>query len=165
MTKDVLVSVSGLQFEIDQDEPIEVITGGEYYSKNGKHYIIYDEIIEGYEGITKNTIKVAENQINIMKKGVSNVHMIFEEKKKNMTYYNTPFGDLLIGINTTFINVEEKENELFIKIDYALEVNYSHISDCAITIKVTSKKRKDSSFIKEQENNYIKSVTNIGRIE
>jgi uncharacterized beta-barrel protein YwiB (DUF1934 family) len=93
MTKDVLVSVAGLQFEVDQEAPIEVITAGEYYFKNEKHFILFEEILEGHDGITKNTVKVSEKQIDIMKRGISNVHMIFEENQKNMTYYNTPFGE------------------------------------------------------------------------
>ena len=44
MTKDVLLSISGLQFAARDEEdvePIEVITAGDYYKKNGKHYILY----------------------------------------------------------------------------------------------------------------------------
>ena len=39
MTKDVLISISGLQLEAEDDEPIEVVTSGNYYYKNNKHYI------------------------------------------------------------------------------------------------------------------------------
>ena len=52
MTKDVLVSISGLHMDMDaqipgpdEDDVIEVETPATYYSKNGKHYIIYDEIV------------------------------------------------------------------------------------------------------------------------
>ena len=49
MTKDVLVSISGTQFAdiMQNEEPIEIVTNGNYYKKNNKHYVIYDEIIEG----------------------------------------------------------------------------------------------------------------------
>ena len=41
MTKDVLVKISGLQFEEqEENEPVEIITTGNYYKKNGKHYIL-----------------------------------------------------------------------------------------------------------------------------
>ena len=36
MTKDVLLSIKGLQFANEQDtEPVEVITSGDYYKRNG----------------------------------------------------------------------------------------------------------------------------------
>ena len=46
MTKEVLVSVSGLQFAVNSDEVIEVITGGQYFNRGGKQYVLYDEMIE-----------------------------------------------------------------------------------------------------------------------
>ncbi|ROR25751.1 uncharacterized beta-barrel protein YwiB (DUF1934 family) [Mobilisporobacter senegalensis] len=140
MTKDVLVSISGLQFEIDEDEAVEVITAGEYFNRNGKHFVLFEELSEEDRGVTKNTIKISDKQVDIMKKGVNNVHMVFEENKQNMTYYNTPFGDLMIQINTTSLSVKEEENEMLVQIKYDLNVNYSYVSECLIQIKVKSKR-------------------------
>lgn len=143
MMKDILVSISGLQFEIDQDEAVEVISVGEYYNRNNKHYVIFEEMVEdenGHNSIIKNTIKISGKQVEIMKKGPNRMHMIFEENQKNMSYYETPFGTLLIGIYTTKIVIKEQENIINVTIDYGLEVNYTHVSDCTIDIKVTSKK-------------------------
>ena len=66
--------------------------------------------------------------------------MVFELGKKNLTYYNTPFGSLLIGIDTTKIECSESEEAIELNIEYGLEVNYSHVSDCSITVKITPKK-------------------------
>ena len=100
MTKDVLLTISGLQFAQDMDaEPIQIVTAGSYYKKNGKHYVVYEEVMEGFEGTTKNLIKMSEDYLDITKKGVANVHMVFEKDKKNVTYYETPYGMLLIGID------------------------------------------------------------------
>lgn len=69
MTKDVIVSISGLQMPAEGEaEPVEVITVGDYYQKNGKHYVLYEEVNEGFEGSTKNIIKMQENCIDITKK-------------------------------------------------------------------------------------------------
>ena len=88
MTKDVLVKISGLQFAEDQDNgPVEIITTGNYYKKNGKHYILYDEAQEGFDGVTKSVIKVNDDFLDVTKKGVTNVHMMFEKNRKNVTYY------------------------------------------------------------------------------
>ncbi len=143
MTKEVLVSISGLQFAVNSDEVIEVITGGQYFSRGGKQYVLYDEMMEEYEGISKNTIKFTDGIVDITKKGLTNVHMIFEEKKKNMTYYNTPFGNLMIGLYTNRIQIEEKEEDIRIVVDYALDINYEFISDCVITIVVKAKQNAE----------------------
>ncbi|WP_097014621.1 DUF1934 domain-containing protein [Anaerocolumna aminovalerica] len=139
MKKDVLVSISGLQFEIDKEEAVEIISAGEYYNRNGKHYILYDEILEEMEGITNCTLKISHEQVSIQKKGANNVHMIFEVNRKNLTYYSTPFGDLQIGINTTSIKVTEEKDQILVNIQYELDINYSHVSDCEIQVKITSR--------------------------
>lgn len=142
MTKDVIVSISGLQMPAEGEaEPVEVITVGDYYQKNGKHYVLYEEVNEGFEGSTKNIIKMQENYIDITKKGVSNVHMVFEKNRKNMSYYGTPFGNLLVGIDAKDIKVEETEHCIDVQIDYALEVNYEHLADCTIKMKIASKEK------------------------
>ena len=58
MTKDVLVSISGLHLDMveniseEESEAIEVVTPANYYCKNGKHYILYDEVTDGISGVT-----------------------------------------------------------------------------------------------------------------
>lgn len=140
MTKDVLVAIAGLQYELESEEPIEVITAGQYFCKNEKHYVLYDEILDESNEVCKNRIKIGTDMVEILKSGASNVHMVFELGKKNLTYYNTPFGSLLIGIDTTKIVCSESEEAIELNIEYGLEVNYSHVSDCSITVKVTPKK-------------------------
>lgn len=140
MTKDVLVSIRGLQFEgeIDSDK-IETITKGEYYKKNDGHYIIYDEATEGFEQTTKSIIHIKGHELNITKRGLVNVHMIFEENKKNMTNYSTPYGDILIGIDARKVALTESEERMIVDVDYSLEVNYEHFADCNIKMDIRPK--------------------------
>ena len=47
MTKDVVVSLKGLQLAPDQQsDAVEVIAPGEYYIRNNKHYVLFEEIME-----------------------------------------------------------------------------------------------------------------------
>ena len=118
MTKEVLLSITGLQLSPDQQsDTVEMIAPGEYYFRNGKHYFLYDEVTEGFDQITKNVIKVAPDYMELTKKGVTNVHMIFEKNKKNVTYYYTPYGSLLIGIDAQKVQVNEAEELLSVEED------------------------------------------------
>lgn len=149
MTKDVILSITGLQFEntdSEANEPVEVITVGEYYNKNGKHYVMYNEVTEGFEGNTKNTVKISEGSLDITKKGISNVHMVFEKNKKNITCYNTPFGNLMIGIAAKDVKINEDEENIDVSVDYVLDVNYEHLADCKIAINIKSKDTKNFSL-------------------
>ena len=140
MTKEVLVTISGLQFSPEtESESVELITSGSYYKKNGKHYIIYDEVNEGFSETTRNIIKLNDDFMDITRRGVSNVHMMFEKNRKNVTYYYTPYGSLLIGIDAKSVDVQETENDIHVKVNYELEVNYEHMADCSITMNIKSK--------------------------
>ena len=131
MTKDVLLSISGLHYDMtgtiednEDNEPIEVITPATYYLKNGKHYVVYDEVVEGMPGTIKNKVRITEDQkLEIMKSGVSNAHMVFEKDKINMTQYETPYGELMLGVHTKDMKVIVTENLIEVRVNYALDIN------------------------------------------
>lgn len=141
MTKDVLIRVRGLQTlsEEGEESPIEIVTVGEYYFRNGSHYLKYEERMEGFSQATRSLIKIGKTGMEVNKKGPANVHMIFEEQKKNVTYYHTPYGNIQMGISAARLNVEEKEDDLKVKVDYVLEMNEEYVADCYITIDVRSR--------------------------
>ena len=62
-----------------------------------------------------------------------------EENKKNMTSYQTPFGNILIGIDTGKINIEENTDNIRICVDYTLEANYEHLADCRIEMNIRNR--------------------------
>ena len=41
MTKEILLSIAGLHLTDGENGNIEVVTAGDYYSRGGKHYILY----------------------------------------------------------------------------------------------------------------------------
>lgn len=152
MTKDVLVSISGHHIDImaeqgdkaealeyDGDE-IEVVTPANYYYKGGKHYIIYDEVLEGMAGTIRNKIKITgSDSVEIMKSGASSSHMIFEKNRKNQTYYRTPYGQMLIGVNTRNMQVNVEDDRINVLVDYELDVNHEPLADCKIRLDIIPK--------------------------
>ena len=65
--------------------------------------------------------------------------MVFENGKKNMSWYGTPYGNMLAGIEVTGMDVQESEDLIDVNIDYILEMNYEHVSDAAIHIRIMAK--------------------------
>ena len=151
MTKDVLVSISGKHIDIMNDplegyetgdDAIEVVTPADYYCRNGKHYIIYDEVFEGMTGTVKNKIKITgEDSVEIMKSGLSSSHMVFEKNKKNLTYYRTPYGQMLVGINTRKMEISVEEDKIDVLVDYELDVNHEPLADCKIKMSIMPKEQ------------------------
>ena len=145
MDKEVLIHVRGLQtMDADGDqEPIEIVVPGEYYFRNGSHYLRYEEILEDFAEPTINYIKISPKGMEVRKKGVVNFHMVFEQGKKNMTYYTTPYGTIEMGIAATNLDLEENDSGLNMKVDYALDMNQEHVADCYLAIKAQPKDCKD----------------------
>lgn len=141
MTRDVLIKISGFQMMDQERDNVEVITTGDYFLKNGKHYVIYDEMMEGFEGSIHNTVKISPEIMDVRKQGVIGTHMEFALGKKSMTRYATPMGEMVVEINTNEIHVEEQEDNLKVQVDYSLDINYEHVSDCSITMDISSREK------------------------
>lgn len=141
MNKDVLLSIRGLHFASPDDEtiPIEVISPAQYYFRNGKHYIMYEELPDDRLGLLKTKIKISDNVVEVTKSGSSTTHMQFEKGKKTMTCYSTPFGSLMLAITTNTIHLKERDDQLSLKVDYLLEANYESVADCHLEIQVSDK--------------------------
>ena len=139
MTKDVLISISGLHYDAldGEGQPVEVITPAAYYLKNGKHYVVYDEMVEGMPGTIKNTIKITgDYMFEIRKSGIADTHMVFEKARIIMTNYATPYGDMMVGIHTKDMKVNVEEENIDVSISYALDVNNEPLSDCEIKVNI-----------------------------
>ena len=67
MTKDVLVSVKGTQYMDGESDTVEVITAGTCHEKNGKWYVMYEETTEGVKEVTRNTVKIHPEKVEVKK--------------------------------------------------------------------------------------------------
>ena len=104
MTKDVVISVRGLQvMDNESAEDIETVQQGEYYERNGGIFLLYDEYYEGFDEPVKNVMKIKGNEMTLTKRGIINVQMNFEAGKKS----------LLDNGDKNFVNAKEKMYDKF----------------------------------------------------
>ncbi len=142
MTKDVLISISGLQFEGPAEphhDKVELMVGGRYHMEDGCHVIEYEEEMDGMPGRILSRIVASPDRMEMTKSGAMAVSMIFEKGQKNLSRYGTPFGSLMVGIDTTSIKLKEQEDRLDIEVLYHLELNYEYFADARVIIGVQSK--------------------------
>lgn len=140
MEEKILFSVKGLHsLESDMDgeaDEIEVLNPAEYYLKDGIHYVLYEEVMEGTNTPTKNIVKIRPEKVELVKKGAVNTRMEFETGQLNQTTYYIPEGQLHMGMDTKKIEMKEADNEIVTRIEYAMYVNLSHVADCVIELKI-----------------------------
>ncbi|MBQ8639158.1 MAG: DUF1934 domain-containing protein [Lachnospiraceae bacterium] len=139
MTKDVLVTITGLMTSPQDDDSIEVTTAGSYYFKNGKHYILFEEIGDDMASIVKNMITINGNHVDVTKKGAIDTQMSFEKGCKLNSFYGSAFGQLELGIITDEIEICQDESRLEMNLKYQLEINNAHVSDNKLHMLVQSR--------------------------
>lgn len=142
MTKDILLTITGLQYTKQDDgeeQAIETITRGNYYKKSGKHYVSFEETPDG-ENTAKSLIKFDEDSFEMNRRGKYSVHMNFENGKKYITEYPTPFGNLIMGIDTKSFLIDEREDEIRVSIEYDLDMNYEFVAESRIDVVISSVK-------------------------
>ena len=142
MDKNVILSIRGQQtFDNNSDpEVIELVTEGTLTPHEGGHYTVrYQESeLTGLEG-TQTTIQVGGDSVTILREGQVNSQMVFEEGRRHLTMYNTPYGALSIGVNTRKMKVDLDETGGSIEIDYALEVDHAVAGENLFSIFVRTR--------------------------
>ncbi len=141
MTEHILLSISSHQVDLGDDGDTELITAADYYFKNGKHYIAYTESDTENGGETGNTIKIASDRVDVIRRGVNPVHMVFEQGKHTLACYHTPAGGMMMETQTSNIETQETEEEIRTRIDYMLYLNEQFISECQVTMTMRVKKK------------------------
>jgi len=141
MTKEVMVTLSGLQLAEGEQDTIELVHVGEYYEKNGTRYVFFEELLEGISQPVKNTIKIRDHYLEVQKRGAVTTNLIFEEGKTQSSTYHIPFGSFLITTNTTGVQVREEDELLEVTATYELHFNGQHCADCDIQVKIVPRER------------------------
>ena len=139
MTQKVTLTIRGIQSNQGTENPeqIETVSQGEYYKRNGKNYVIFEESVEGIEEKVKSKLKFDAETVEVSRSGPMSSHMVFQENKKNLTGYNPPFGQILMGIDTKKIQIVEQENRITVDVDYSLDANDEFLSDCHMEIVIS----------------------------
>lgn len=150
MTENVILTVKGHQTDLGEDATTELIAGASYYNRKGKHYILYDEIDPDTGEQTGNTIKIAEDRVDVIRRGAGKVHMVFEKEKQISSQYHTPAGVIQMEIFTSRLRTKQDEDALETEIVYDLHMNDVFISECRVVIKITSKDKAELHIIKEE---------------
>ena len=137
MDRNVKLFISGLHSDSGEEAAnVETVYTAEYYKRNDSHYLFYEEQQEESDGNSRVRLKWKDNLLELSRQGAMQTLMVFEKDKKHMTRYVTPYGEIQLGIDTKDFRVEESEKNITVKIEYALEADGVHLSDCILKMRV-----------------------------
>ena len=137
MEKDVIISIKGTQkYENADQDVIELVTEGRLEREGGSYTLSYQESeLTGLEG-TLTTFQIEPERVTLLRVGEYNSQMVFEEGRRHMAMYNTPYGAMTVGVNTRHLLAELDDQGGDIEIDYAIEIDHAIAGRNILQIKV-----------------------------
>ena len=115
---------------------IEFFTAGSFYHKNGSHYIRYTEQGDGMEKVNT-TVKVeGDKRVTVMRHGAQRYEIVLTKGERQHGFYNTGYGDLMLGISGTKIHSELSEKGGSLRLEYMLDINNVLVSKNTLEINV-----------------------------
>ena len=134
------ITVVGKQTIDGKSEKIEVITDGDLTIENGKITITYPEYTEDTPTkTTDTTVTLDQGVLSIDRRGEMSSHLILEEGVRHECLYQTPMGQMFIGIFTDTIRADVDEHGGEITAAYQLDFNRVVVSYNEFYISVKEK--------------------------
>ena len=137
--KKVFISIKGLPvFSTNDDDAFELMTDGVYQRHNGVSTFTYAEsMLTGQDGMLT-TFDVEQDRV-ILKRGDGlSGDMIFSENQKQHFLYDTPFGSVMLGIDTHRITKNMSDDGGNLEIRYDIEVDNVSVSQNLFKINIRS---------------------------
>ncbi|MCF0122746.1 MAG: DUF1934 domain-containing protein [Ruminiclostridium sp.] len=138
MEKPVIISIKGTQTtEPGQEDVMELVTQGTLRGESGDFTVSYLESeLTGLDGTTT-TFHIEPDQITLTREGTLNSVMVFQVGKRHYSPYQTPFGGIILGVNTQKAFSDMSETGGNISIRYIMEVENERVSENAFDIQVS----------------------------
>ena len=137
--KKVMISIKGLPvFATSDDDAFELMTDGEYVQEDGISTFSYMESsLTGQEGLMT-TFDVENDRVVLRRGDGISGDMIFSENQKHHFLYDTPFGSIMLGIDTHSITNNMNDDGGNLEIRYDIEVDNVSVSQNLFKINIRS---------------------------
>ena len=141
MNDNYLITVTGTQTVDGESDSIEVITSGDYVrDDNGDITVTYPEFSEENPTTRTDTAVTLRGKIlTIERRGEMSSRLMLEKGKRHQCLYETPMGQMLIGIYTDSIKVIASDSGCDIRASYQLDFNQHVVSNNEFHITIKSK--------------------------
>lgn len=135
--KTVIIKISGSQNAGGEENLIEFTTEGMLDKIDDKILLFYDEAqMLGCEDARSKLSVFGEDAVVLERSGDLVQKLVIEAGKRNNCYYETPFGNMAIGIHGDYIKSSLTENGGKLKMSYTLDSDLRPISTNKLEITV-----------------------------
>lgn len=125
--------------ETDGDKSVSELTTVGSFTGNSQHYSIsYTETDEAMQGAVTTLEVENKSKIVMTRRGSYATQLILEKARRHTCCYETPFGELMMGVYATSIRSDIDENGGRLNFRYTLDFNSGLASINELTITVTA---------------------------
>lgn len=141
MTKDVMISIRGLQeYEGIDSDSIELVTAGTLTATGQGYNLTYKEsAITGMDG-TVTSFDIAPKRVVLTRTGPICSEMVFEAGCRHLSLYQTPYGNMEVGVRARMMRCTLDENGGELEVDYAIDIDHAMAGENRFRIKVREAK-------------------------
>ena len=133
----IMINIDGTQnFGNGDSNNVELTTGGELHVLPDSYTLKYEESeLTGMEGTTTEITVNNNGVVSLSRKGTVNSHLVFEEGKRHLSYYDTKDGAFSIGVFASYVDTILEQNYGEISITYAMDVDDKPIGENEIRVR------------------------------
>ena len=125
--KKAVITINGLQ-ALDDTDGVELVTEGEYEYTPGRSEFRYTESeLTGLEG-TDTDFVIEDGVVTMTRVGELTATIVFDRSHKHYFVYNTPFGNITMGVETFSLSSELDEHGGNVEIIYVITIDNQTVS-------------------------------------
>lgn len=135
------MTLRSIQRDGKEKSESELNTEADFYrDENGDLVIAYDESeTTGMEGSRMNLRISQDNMVSVIRTGTFRTHLVVQPNVKHFCHYETPFGEIAVGITAKRLLNQMTENGGHLEMRYIVDSNSTLLSDNEIILDVRTK--------------------------
>ncbi len=141
--KDYVITIKSIQaYDDEENTSIEMMAEGDFTFQDGKYFIDYEETeATGMEG-TSTTIETDGEYVSLTREGTVDTTLLFIRDRQTTSYYDTPYGTMMMSITTEDMDVAltPEGGRLYIKYRISMNNLFSGLNTFEIQIREVDKK-------------------------
>ncbi|MBR2868015.1 MAG: DUF1934 domain-containing protein [Clostridia bacterium] len=139
--KDAVVKITDRHIQDGEEMSCELTTSGTLDFKPDGFTVTYLETDEELRGCTT-TLKYSNGTLTMTRTGKYNTELIIEKDRRHTCFYQTPFGELMMGVYTKNMFTDMNENGGTLRFSYTIDFNNDLASENDLNITVAVKNQE-----------------------
>ena len=137
--KNAIINITDRHVQDGEEYVCELTTSGSFMLTAEGCVVNYSETDEELSDCVTSLNVEGSQKISMTRTGKFNTEMIIEKDRRHTCYYETPYGELMMGIYAKSIFNDVAENGGTLRFSYTIDFNNTLASENELTVAVTPK--------------------------